>query len=179
MPIQEIVTNIEARIAALTSEIQPLIDARAALLGTAPTPARQRRARAKAAAAPVAPVGPEPEAKAQAREASHKPTPRKRTPKQKADPVPAEKLIMLLEASGGATATALAKEAGGSVAQVGVLLNELADRGQVRRTGERRSTRWYLITDEDRIRARAAEIEAQSNGNVDVAAEPVTADAGD
>jgi hypothetical protein len=41
-------------------------------------------------------------------------------------------------------------------------LRELEKTDQIRRTGERRGTRWHLITDEDRVAARAAEIAAQS-----------------
>jgi len=38
-------------------------------------------------------------------------------------------------------------------------LRELGASGKVRRTGSRRSTPWLLITDEDRIALRAAELE--------------------
>jgi hypothetical protein len=38
------------------------------------------------------------------------------------------------------------------------LLRELETAGRIRRTGQRRGTRWHAITDEDRIRDRAAEL---------------------
>jgi hypothetical protein len=38
------------------------------------------------------------------------------------------------------------------------LLRDLEKRARVRRTGQRRTTRWHAITDEDRIRERAAEL---------------------
>ncbi|MFZ0975819.1 MAG: hypothetical protein WAN22_26585 [Solirubrobacteraceae bacterium] len=40
------------------------------------------------------------------------------------------------------------------------LLRDLETGGRIRRTGQRRGTRWHAITDEDRIRERAAELEA-------------------
>jgi hypothetical protein len=42
------------------------------------------------------------------------------------------------------------------------VLRELEAAGRARRTGQRRGTRWHAVTDEDRIRARAAELERQS-----------------
>ena len=42
--------------------------------------------------------------------------------------------------------------------QVLGLLRELEKADQIRRSAERRGTRWHLITDEDRIAARAAEL---------------------
>jgi len=36
----------------------------------------------------------------------------------------------------------------------------LESAGRIGRTGQRRATRWHAITDEDRIRERAAELEA-------------------
>ena len=42
------------------------------------------------------------------------------------------------------------------------LLKESEQKGEVRREGQRRATSWYLITDEDRIAARAAQIAAQA-----------------
>jgi hypothetical protein len=38
-------------------------------------------------------------------------------------------------------------------------LKELEARSEVRRSGQRRGVRWHAITDEDRIRERAAELE--------------------
>jgi sugar-specific transcriptional regulator TrmB len=53
----------------------------------------------------------------------------------------------------------IAERSGVSYSRVLALLRELEASGTVRRTGSRRSTRWLLITDEDRIAQRAAELE--------------------
>jgi hypothetical protein len=42
------------------------------------------------------------------------------------------------------------------------VLRELEMAGRVRRTGQRRSTRWHTITDEERIHERAPELAARS-----------------
>jgi hypothetical protein len=42
------------------------------------------------------------------------------------------------------------------------LLKEQESAGQVRRSGTRAATRWHVITDEDRIAIRAAELETTS-----------------
>ena len=54
---------------------------------------------------------------------------------------------------------AIAEEANADYAATLTLLRELEASGQVRREGARRSTAWRLITDEDRIAQRAAELE--------------------
>jgi hypothetical protein len=76
--------------------------------------------------------------------------------------VSAVKLEGLLAGNSGITSTALAELANGGRDQVLGLLRELEAAGRVRRTGQRRGTRWHAITDEDRISARAAELEKQS-----------------
>jgi len=74
----------------------------------------------------------------------------------------AETAERMLAEGDGLTTTALAKQAGTDRDQVLVLLRDLETARRVRRTGERRATRWYAITDEDRIRERAAELESRS-----------------
>jgi DNA-binding IclR family transcriptional regulator len=69
---------------------------------------------------------------------------------------------MLRDAEGGLNAVAIAKQAGARDAQVRGLLRELEKAGRVRRTGTGRASRWKLITDEERIAERAAELEALS-----------------
>lgn len=78
--------------------------------------------------------------------------------------VPAGTLLALLgDGDGdGLSSAELAAAANGSTAQVRVLLRELEAADQVRRSGGGRGTRWHMITDEDRIAARAAELRAQS-----------------
>ncbi len=75
--------------------------------------------------------------------------------------MPAEKLEVLLAESAGLTTSALAQQAGADRDQVLTLLQEMEASGRIRRQGERRATRWHAITDEERIRERAAELEAQ------------------
>ena len=60
------------------------------------------------------------------------------------------------------SAPELAKLADSRRDQVLTLLRELEAAGRVRRTGQRRGTRWHPITDEDRINARATELEQQT-----------------
>jgi DNA-binding IclR family transcriptional regulator len=76
--------------------------------------------------------------------------------------VPAGRLESLLSENGGLTTSALAERTNGNRDQVLTLLRELEAAGRIRRTGQRRSTRWHAITDEDRIRERAAELAARS-----------------
>jgi hypothetical protein len=75
--------------------------------------------------------------------------------------VPAERLRAALAGSAGMTTGELAKATNGDSRQLLSLLKEQEDAGEVRRSGERRGTRWHVITDEDRIAARAAELENQ------------------
>jgi predicted Rossmann fold nucleotide-binding protein DprA/Smf involved in DNA uptake len=81
--------------------------------------------------------------------------------KQLTEVVPAGRLEQLLGAGGAVTTTELAQRANGAPAQVRTLLKELEAAGKVRRTGQRRGTRWSIITDEDRIAERAAELESR------------------
>jgi hypothetical protein len=66
---------------------------------------------------------------------------------------------LLADASAGLSANALAKQAGAGYARTLKLLHELEAAGEVRRSGARRSSMWQLITDEERIAQRAAELE--------------------
>jgi DNA-binding IclR family transcriptional regulator len=74
--------------------------------------------------------------------------------------MPVDHLESLLSENGGLTTSALAEKTGGNRDHVLRLLRELETAGRIRRTGQRRATRWHTITDEDRIRERAAELEA-------------------
>ena len=66
---------------------------------------------------------------------------------------------LLADTPSGLSANAVAKQAGAGYGRTLKLLHELDAAGQVRRSGSRRSTVWHLITDEDRIAQRAAELE--------------------
>jgi DNA-binding IclR family transcriptional regulator len=76
--------------------------------------------------------------------------------------VPAGKLELLLSNADGLSTAAIAERANSDRDQVLTLLRELEATGRVRRSGQRRGTRWHVITDEDRIQRRAAELAARS-----------------
>jgi hypothetical protein len=128
--IEDLVRSIDDRIRELKGEIASLHDALQALSSNgSPAPA------------------PRPRAKQTRKRAS-----------RSAKAVPAATLEKLLADSDGLTTAALAKQANGDPAYVLRLLRELEATDRVRRTGERRGTRWHVITDEYRIQKRAAEL---------------------
>jgi hypothetical protein len=136
---QEILDSIENRLRQLNEEIDTLTAARTALDGAESLPAPR-----------AAPAG--------------RPARARRTRRSKAQVqvVPAGRLELLLSENGGLSTSALAERTNGDRDQVLTLLRELEAAGRVRRTGQRRSTLWHAITDEDRIRERAAELAARS-----------------
>ena len=150
MTIDELAKTIQNRIDALHGEIATLEAARTQLHanGSAPATSATGTARARAAANG---------SKSATRRRRVKPKATART-----EVVPAGKLEAVLAQHDGITTAQLAKLTNGRPEQVLTLLREMEAAGQARRTGERRGTRWHAITDEDRIRARAAELEQQS-----------------
>lgn len=72
---------------------------------------------------------------------------------------------MLRESKGGLSAITISKRSNAGYTQVLALLRELEGTGQVRRSGTRRTSLWRVVTDEERIAERAAELEALSAGN--------------
>ena len=68
---------------------------------------------------------------------------------------------LLAENSTGLSAKAIAQQVGAGYDRTLKLLRELEAAGQVRRSGSRRSTVWRLITEEEQIAERAAELERQ------------------
>jgi hypothetical protein len=141
--LQQLIHSIDGRIDHLRSEISSLEAARSALTANG--------------AAPTASSTAEP-----------RPKPRKRRRQKTArkplsrTPLTAETAEQLLANSDGMTTAALAEQAGASRNQVLLTLRELEQARRVRRTGQRRATRWHAITDEDRIRERAAELASRS-----------------
>jgi hypothetical protein len=138
---QQIVDSIDNRLRELNREIETLDAARTAL-GSQPE------------------SRPSPRPRVAASSQTRKPTrrrPRRKTVRS-SDIVPAGRLEVLLSENGGLTTTALAERTNGDRDQVLTLLRELEAAGKIRRTGQRRGTRWHAITDEDRIRERAAEL---------------------
>jgi hypothetical protein len=150
MTISDLVARIDQRLAELEVERADLTSARAALVdgATRPAPADQRRAPAQPRRTPTKPRRPRRGARA--------------ATKRAVEVVPAGKLIALLGDSKGMSTRELSRTTNGDPGQVLALLKEQEAAGQVRRSGERAATRWHLITDEDRIAARAAELEASS-----------------
>ena len=61
----------------------------------------------------------------------------------------------------GLSANTIAQQVGAGYQRTLTLLHELEAAGQVRRSGSRRSTVWQLITEEEQIARRAAELERQ------------------
>jgi hypothetical protein len=141
MSIGEIVTNIEQRLLLAADEVAQLERARDVLTDApSPDPAPESPTRRRAPAGPVAK--------------------RSSTTKRVTEVVPLPKLIALLADSEGLSTRELATQTGGSSAQILRLLKEQETGGEVRRSGTRAATRWHLVTDEDRIAARAAELTA-------------------
>jgi hypothetical protein len=82
--------------------------------------------------------------------------------------VGAGKLELLLSGVDGLATSALAEQSNANRDQVLALLRELEAAGRVRRSGQRRATRWHAISDDERIQKRAAELKAQSRAAVSV-----------
>jgi hypothetical protein len=127
MSITDIVANIDRRLARLDAELAQLSSARKALENGAPPSAAPSRRRAPRASA-----------------------------KRTYEVVPVGKIIALLSRAEGMRTRELSQATNGDPTQLLSLLKEQEDAGQVRRSGTRAATRWYVITDEDRA-ARAAE----------------------
>ena len=85
----------------------------------------------------------------------------RRKPARTRSVLAAETAEQLLTGDDGMTTARLAKQTGAEHDQVLTLLRDLEKASRVRRTGQRRATRWHAITDEDRIRDRAAELESR------------------
>ncbi|MBV9336037.1 MAG: hypothetical protein JO243_09100 [Solirubrobacterales bacterium] len=143
---QTILDSIEKRLRDVNAEIETLTAARSALDGQQAGATRRP---------------PRPAAPSSARRSSRRPPQRSRRTKP-VEVVPAGRLESLLAEGDGLTTSALAERTNGDRDQVLTLLRELEAAGRIRRTGQRRSTRWHAITDEDRIRERAAELAARS-----------------
>ncbi len=130
--IEDLIQSMDGQIEEVKKAITSLEAARSELVnGSAPPPARTPR----------------------------RPARRRRVAKAKSTAVvPAGVLGRLLAENPGLTTSALAKTANAERDQVLTLLKEMEIAGDARRTGVRASTRWFAITDEDKIQARAAEL---------------------
>lgn len=168
---EEVIKAIDGHLKQLADEITALQTARSALSTGMARPARPRKPAARRRRARPAPAAPDANAPTEAQAAVPTPdetpasvaTPtrprRSRKPRTRVTP---DQFEALLGAGEGLTTADLAQQSGANRDQVLTLLRDLEAAGQIRRTGQRRSTRWHLITDEDRIAQRAAELTAQS-----------------
>ncbi len=158
-----LLTTMRERLAEAESDADRL---RAAIqiLEQADTSPRVKRTRAAATAAPATSAAATATAPAAEAKAAAPAAPRQRKPPRKPakSVVPLEKLLKVVGDTPGMTTTAIANQTGGDQSVLLELLKESEQKGEVRRQGQRRATSWYLVTDEDRIAARAAQIAAQS-----------------
>jgi hypothetical protein len=134
--IEDLIQSIDGRIQRANGEIISLQNARSVLLSDDSRPRPSRKPRAKQTARPKA--------------------------NSATEVLLADNAEQILSEDGGLTTAALAERASADRNQVLDLLRTLENTGRVRRTGQRRATRWHAITDEDRIRERAAELASRS-----------------
>jgi hypothetical protein len=169
----EILDSIDNRLRELRGEMETLSAARAALHHDAPPRAPRRVAilasdgldtgsePTDTSRKPRRGGGPHSTARLRAPGRTGRPKGRANT-RRAVNAVTARTLELLLTGTSGLATSELAHRANGDHEQVLVLLRELEIGGRVRRTGERRGTRWHAITDEDRVSQRAAELIARS-----------------
>jgi hypothetical protein len=187
--IPTLVASLERRLDELATEIVSLERARAALStttsagpstptgvkhGAAKPRARRRLARTpKAPASPATPKAPangdaDPAAASapgarEARKPRRQPATKPALRQRATTTLAVEELErMLANATAGLSASEIAQESEAGYNRVLTLLRKLEASGHVRRTGTRRSTLWRLVTDEERIAERAAELERQA-----------------
>lgn len=174
--LTSLVTSIDERLAALRGEIDRLQQSRAALTSNAAlvdgAGLHARRAApagrpARAIPAPRATVvraaskaAPRPRPQTRAARPAKPPAQRSGRARRHIAPLTAAAIEQLLSGRDtGLSARAIAEQATADYAATLSLLRELEASGQVRREGSRRTTAWRLITDEDRIAQRAAELD--------------------
>ena len=130
--IEQLIQTLDARIQSLTGEIASLEEARSALIANGAAAGAVRQPRTNT-------------------------TPR-RASRRRPQALEAEAAERILAEDDGLTAAEVARHAGASRDQVIQLLRDLEAARRARRTGAGRGTRWHLVTDEDWIRERAAEL---------------------
>jgi hypothetical protein len=143
--VEEVIAAIEQRIAAAQAEIASLEVARSVLAGVG-------------ALAGKAPGRRQPEIGGAARPRSRSAMRQRRPGRPSGADVAALKRL-LSEVDGGLSGSALAELVGVPPATIRAQLRELERSGEVRSAGERRGRRWTLVTDDDRIAQRVAEVE--------------------
>jgi type II secretory pathway component PulF len=138
--IEQLVQSLDARLEHIHGEIDALARAREELAanGNAPTRVRSRQNRRRAAT-------------------------RRRATRPSKKPASIDSLRVLLEADVGLSTAELARQSNAETAKVLPLLREMEAAGSVRRTGQRRGTRWHAVgSEEEWIAQRAAELAARS-----------------
>ncbi len=164
---QQILDAVQTRLVQAREEIAALQAARTALVGQVPTNRPPRRTAGPLRAPKQARVplpatrvgssnGSSPSTAPKARRTS---TPAPSARSRNSRPLPDGAIESLLsENAHGLSAAALSKLTGASRARVTARLRELERAGDVRRSGARRTSRWQIVTDEERIAERAAEL---------------------
>jgi hypothetical protein len=130
--VDELIVSIERRIGEARSEIGSLEAARAELVSPDALTAKARRR-----------------------------TSRRRVVAASAQLAP-EALETVLATTDALTTSDVASRTGATRIRALAALRELEGAGRIRRSGIRRSTRWHAITEDDRVRARAADLRRQS-----------------
>lgn len=143
--VDKLIAAIERRIAAAQAEIASLEVARSVIAGVGALAGRASH-----------PGQPEIGGAARPRSRS---AIRRRGPGRRSGADVAVLKRLLAEVDGGLSGSALAELSGVPPATVRAQLRELERSGEVRSAGERRGRRWTLVTDEDRIAQRVAELE--------------------
>lgn len=163
---QEILEAIETRLAEAREEIKALGAARVALLGRAKAtrsarPATESRSvPGRVRASRSAPREVRSNGAASSRPSTGVRTARASKPATRGRALPAGAIeLALQEQPAGLSAAALTKLTGASHNQVTARLRDLEHAGDVRRSGARRTSLWRLVTDEEQIAERAAELE--------------------
>jgi len=176
--MESIIASIDEQLRRLDEEIRTLTAARAAL-DDRETPETSRRRRkptrrvARDRRATAALPTPEPMRDGVQEGSGKIPVPAPETSRARAKParprkrgsvevVAASQLEAILSENGGMTTSVLAERVNGNREQILTALRELEAAGKIRRSGQRRSTLWHSITDEERIEKRAAELAARS-----------------
>ena len=187
--LDEIHESIEARLGQLRAEISSLTAARAALNGSSTQMTSIRRTSSRSAtrtpkpttttsSAPKSAGGGQAATEAttagsasgaaeatptRAAAAARPARGTRRSSSKRAEVLLAGKLEALLaESDGGLSVATIVQRSRARDAQVRALLRELDGTGRVRRTGAGRGTRWRVVTDEERIAERAAELAARA-----------------
>jgi hypothetical protein len=178
--LQEITDAIDDRLVELKQQIASLEAARRALTeiqrsrppeskpaATTRAPAKARRSRTAtprrpAASAAAAPAGAKPTRSSGAQPGATKASTtrtRKSSPKKRRRELePGQIEGLLRESEDGLSLVALARRAEVSEAKVADRLATLERSGEARKSGPRRTSLWRLVTDEERIAERAAEL---------------------